>query len=165
MYHLRGCGSLSLKKRMWSLEYFKIWQGDLRKSIYMSQICVWFIWRHCSGNWVSWEVLGCGSHADAVSSHFCHIVVTFCHICHRLESQSKHGRVPSAQANVTLHGLSSAHIVSTPAMAWKFDIGGVFYVVIISYFLRLNWVFEGLHCKTRVLGIYGHLAALSMLLS
>ena len=53
----------------------------------------------------------------------------FCHICHRLVSQ---GRVPSAQVNVTLHGREY------PGMAWKIDIRGVFYVLIIPYILRLN---------------------------
>ena len=33
-YHRTGCGSLSLKK-MWSLEFFKIWQGDLGNSSYI----------------------------------------------------------------------------------------------------------------------------------
>ena len=67
---------------------------------------------------------GCGSHAASV---------TFCHICH-----GQRGRVPSAQASVTLHGLSLYTHREYPDMAWKFNIGVFFYVVIIPYFLRLN---------------------------
>ena len=48
-----------------------------------------------------------GSHAGAVSSHF------------------ERGRVPSAQANVTMHTHREY-----PGMAWKFDIGR---------FLRCNY--------------------------
>ena len=157
-YHRTGCGSLSLKK-MWSLEYFKIWQGDLRKSIYICHKSAFNLFEDIVLK-IELPERSCVKDVAHMPAQYRHTSVTFCHICHSLVSQSERGRVPSAQANVTLHGLSCTHIVSAPAWHKISILGVFFYVVIIPYFLRLSWVLEG--CKTRVLGVYGHLAALSM---
>ena len=89
-------------------------------------------------------------------SHF----VTFVTVSCLIRSVSVTGAERPGKCHAARSVLYTHH--EYPGMAWKFDIWG-FYVVIIPYFLRLNWVLEG--CKTRVLGIYGHLAALSMSLS
>ena len=67
-----------------------------------------------------------------------HIYVTFCHICHGLVSHS--GAWMGAECPGKCHTARSVLYThhEFPGMAWKFNIGVFFYVVIIPYFLRLN---------------------------
>ena len=150
-YHRTGCGSLSLKK-MWSLEYFKIWQRDLEKSIY---ICYKSAFNLFEDIVLRIELPersdACVRDVAHMLVQYHHTSVTFCHICHGLMSHSGvwmgakcPGKCRMAWSVLYTH-------CEYPGMARKFNIGVFFYVVIIPYFLRLNWNIEG--CKTRVLGI------------
>ena len=70
----------------------------------------------------------CGSHAGAISSHLSHYRHFLSHLS---PSQSERGRMLSAQANVTLHGLSCTHIVTRHGNS---ILGVFFYIVIIPFF-------------------------------
>ena len=71
-------------------------------------------------------------------AHYRHTHVTFYHICHGLVSHS--GAWMGAERPGECH--AARFVLYThrefPGMAWKFNIGVFFYVVIIPYFLRLN---------------------------
>ena len=72
------------------------------------------------------------AHMPAQYRHTCHTIVTFCHICHRINRSVDGCRAPRQMSRCTYTHREY------PGMAWKFNIGGVFYVVIIPNLLRLK---------------------------